>query len=1472
MLAFTRKCTFIVCFYILSLFGSLQSLAQVTENQTDAGTRIINYISSLCKDIEEKGKLVNTLTENDFSKLPIGIAREVGGATIVIAIDSAEWTVNGWFFNAYASITFPGTTNPVAFYARNIAFNKTGYAGTNQIRLVLAATQRFAVNDKLDINLPADGHNYIEFNCDGFKAINLKGEFIFSDGFLVPDERAASNATEVTATFEINTSDLNNIMASVSITPFKISGINELAFEVKNATVDYSDIVNPSGFSFPQGYQQAYGEDIKLWRGFYLQEVNVRMYGLSDDTTKVPTIGAHNLIIDDMGVSGLFTADNLAALKDGSANGWPLTIDHLHVQLMFNRVKGGGLGGAIEVPFLGDDPVAFTASVEQTEKYLNYRFSVATPDDKEFNTPFNAKIKIFKGSIIAIERVNGKLTPSALLHGDLTLEKDMLSVHNVKFQNLGLTTRKPYITSGEFSVITTKQDKTAGFPIHIDSISLKIYQGQFGIGFGVTINFMNSSDKSFSASTFVQVLVKQVDKDESYTNAEGAIATRKRQKWEFDKIKINTVALDCETQAFKLKGSLTVYDDDPVYGDGFSGNLTFRIDPVLSKGVKVNAYFGSKDTYRYWHLDAYVPIGSIMIFPPVLFMTGIMGGASYHMVRKQNFSMDFSKLNAPGAAPTGDEALVYVPDEKTGLAFMAGITLAVLREELVNGDIKLEIAFNTHGGLRYVQFDGSAFILSALNERDRSNSGSVPKAPIYVGMSMIYDNENDMFHANMRTYINLFGVLTGVGPNGLVGEAVMHFDKKDWYIYVGRPSQMFGIQILGFVSVQTYFMTGTLIEDLPLPPVEVQEIFEGIDLRLMRDGLATKGGKGLAAGFHFRIGFDSKDKLRPFYIQVAVGAGSDMMLRDYGNAQCEGRSGKVGINGWYASGQAYVFLEGRVGIRVKKKSFEILSLGAAALLQATLPNPAWMRGMIGGHYSVLGGLVKGKFNLKMVVGEQCEIINYGDELDDIKIISDLKPDENGGEASVFSAPQVAFNTPIDAQFSMIDARDKLNDYRIQLKEFTVSKDGSSINAKIQWNENKDVAVLRTAEILPPQATLKVLAKVYWEKKSDNGLWEAMKEETGGPIYYEIKEATFKTGDAPKYIPEENVAYSYPVKNQYNLYVKESNHGYVKLVGGQDYLFETTTKDGLSWDYIARFKDKKKGTVTEVPLIYETANANASFEMPDALAREAIYTLTFIKRPQSSGAVDKNVNRTEVTTASGDGNETSVASNTLEGAVTQDVESELYSTAFRTSQFGKFEEKIASLQNGNDIHDIAVGMTAIIFKRSTLKETFDDIELRGKDDSNPPLIQLTATADNPWMKDYVAPLIYNTYPVDKDVIIEWRKPEELGIKPLKGVVLLNDAGNYKLTDANVTSGFAPTKTGTVVLGYFVSYYATHDYSELLNKAGAIRANSSTIPAGVKHILSGTYSDLIKGYNYPVEISYTLPGATEPIFKKQVTIKY
>jgi len=1435
-----------------------------------------NAVISKCKVVQENCKTTTKLKENDLTSLPIGIAPQGCNGTTIIVIDSAYWgEKNGWFYSAYASVIIPGTTKPIAFAAKNIGFNGGVLSGSAQMKLVLVSPQSIKVNDNLTLELPADGHNYIEFDCDGFKTINLKGNFIFSDGLLKPDPDLAKGIKTVTASFEINTHDINNIMATITITPFRISGLDDVSFEVHNAVVDYSDIVNPSGFIFPQGYQQTYGADINLWRGFYLQDLTVRIKGLSGDSTanasKKPfSISARNLIIDDLGVSGIFTATDLIPLNEGSADGWPFSVDKLSAKIELNRLTGGSLEGYLGIPFLGDKPAGYSAMIEQENNNMNFRFAIAIPDSMVFQTPLSATIQLNKGSVIALEKKgNGKIIPSALLHGTITVG-GKLNAKGLAFQNLGLTTAKPYVTSGEFSTIGMGQSKGLGnFPLQINDIKLSIYQGEVALGFGLTLSFMNREDKPFGASTHLDILARMEEKQVTVSRDDGPTYTHTKHEWKFEKVKIRDIAIDVQTQAFTLKGSLTIYEDDPVYGNGFHGNVAFAIRKILEKGIKVNAYFGSKDDFRYWHLDAYVPVGQIPIFPPV-FLTGIQGGASYKMVRQQPLQPDFSQIGSVEGvnALQQKDYLVYIPDGKAGLGFLAGVSLVVANDNAINADVMFEVQFNQGGGLKYIRFDGSAFFLTPTKSRQRVKGGEAPKATILAQMSMLFDNDNDVFHSNLKTYINLAGVVNGIGPEGLVGEAVIHVDKHDWYTYIGRPSSMFGVNILGLATAQSYFMVGTKIENLPLPPSEVQEIFGDIDLRLMRDDLAAAGGKGFAAGVHFKIGFDSKDRLRPFYVMIAVGAGTDIMLRNYGNAQCVGRDGRLGINGWYASGQAYVFLTGKVGLRVKKKSFDIVSLGLVALLQANLPNPAWMRGMLAGRYSVLGGLVKGKFNLKFEIGEQCEMLQQGAEVADIVVIADIKPDPNSTDVNVFTAPQISFNTAIGQDFSMTDFQNNVNSYRIVLDEFTLSKDGTKIPGTIQWNASNDVAILKTAEILPPKSNLNVSAKIHWEKRSGNGLWEAV-HDNDNVVITETKETQFTTGEAPDFIPEENVAYSYPINYQYNLYINESGAGYVKLNYGQAYLFQAT-EGTTTWDYIARFRDNK-GKVSEVPLAYDVAQAQANFSFP-TLEKQAIYTMTFIKKPQSNGPVDQNVQRQQVTVDAGDGNEMTANSNTLAGTVTQNVEKEIYSSAFRASQFSTFGEKWLALGSGQDAFDVAKGNVAVIGKRMSITESFDDYELHGKEGMEP-LVQVVASPDNVWFKNVISPLLYDLYPYDNDITISWRKPDVLGIKPLKGVKLTGSVDPFKLTDSNVTAGKAPATSGSVLIGYYLSYYAYWDYNELLNKASAkYLDNWGSRPAGVKRLMTDTgYTDLLEG-SYPVDVKYTLPGAEKPNFTTQVSIKF
>lgn len=111
------------------------------------------------------------------------------------------------------------------------------------------------------------------------------------------------------------------------------------------------------------------------------------------------------------------------------------------------------------------------------------------------------------------------------------------------------------------------------------------------------------------------------------------------------------------------------------------------------------------------------------------------------------------------------------------------------------------------------------------------------------------------------------------------------------------------------------------------------------------------------------------------------------------------------------------------------------------------------------------------------------------------------------------------------------------------------------------------------------------------------------------------------------------------------------------------------------------------------------------------------------------------------------------------------------------------------------------------------------------------------------------------------------------KPLKGVKLTNDQGEYRLTDANVTAGSAPAKSGSIVFGYYLSWYGFKDFNDLRNQAAAKYLNDwSTAPAAAKNLLSaGGFVDLMSG-NYPIEITYSLPGTNQVTYKSQVSIKY
>lgn len=1421
-----------------------------SQANVDDTTAVTSKISATFEKIKGENKLVGEFKESDMASLPVGILKEINGKAYIIAIDKARFTPKGAFFDIYAQLTLPGTEEVLSFAAVNVAFSPGGIAAAAGTKLELVSSHNITISSKVDLVLPGDGSNYIEWDCNGFKSVNLKGQFEFDKGFLEPLNQKDQ---KVTASFQISASDLHNMLARIDITPFSIRGLKDFGFEVKEAVFDMSDMANPDGLVLSASDLAAWDGEPNLWTGFYMKKLNIFLpQELADSKGKRPVVSATNMTIDNNGVSGKFSAANIIKIGDASAGGWPLSVDYVEVQLKHNKLVGGSLKGDVSISFLGDDPLRYMAAIETRQNDTYYAFVLETTEDKTFKT-FLGDIHLFANSQVKIEKFKGQFIPSAVLHGRVDLNKGLLKAPGIAFQDLTVSTQKPYVHKGTLSLEGSVGFKIGNFQCGFDSLSIGFSSGKFAVGAQVRLSLMNSSDKGFSATTGITVLGSVQEEKETITNGTFTYE-RTHTRWKFDKLKVNSIAINCKTTAFQLEGKVELFDEHPVYGNGFKGKLALKL-PAMPMKIVAHAMFGAKDDYRYWHVDAFVPIRI-----PVA--TGfsirrLLGGLSYHMERPPvPDPYSIGESDSTGMKET-DELLTYVPSREAGLGFLAGVTIATDPTATVfNADVMLEMMFSTEGGLRYVQFDGTGYFFTHLAQK---NGEEAAQAPITAKVYIRYDNTNSSFHASVKTFININGTIKGTGPNNLAVEAIMHFEPGQWWMYVGRPSQMMGLTIAGLASVQSYFMAGTKVEDMPPPPREVTSALDVGSGNFMEKENAMSTGRGIGFGAHFKVAVSiGKDK-GLIYAFLGLGAGTDILLRDYGEARCKGSNGPIGINGWYASGQAYAYLQGRVGVRVKilgrKKEFDVLYLSAAALLQAKLPNPAWFRGAIGVEYSILGGLVKGKATMKFEVGSECEIVG-GKEID-IKIINDLQPGDLAKDISVFSSPQVAFNLAIGKSFSMMNNEDVVTTYQIKLDEFRLnSKKTGDIQGDIEWNEAKDAATLNFRDILPPDADLKASVKVHIEKWTGTS-WQPLTE--NGQIDYETKSVLFHTGTAPGNIPAENIAYSYPVHQQYNFHTKEYDHGYIKLKRGQPYLFTEKDNDG-SWKYFARF-ESGDGNVINAAVTYDLNNAQLNFEVPATLAAETVYRLGIVKTPANAVSVNDNV-AVQSTTINEDENETTVTEKTLKGVALAATETSLMESAFRTSKYASFREKMNATSNTMDLFDIATDYVPVIGKRFDSYETFDKFELRGDGNKTAPLLFARATPSNNWLQNKIIPLIYQSYPMDNDITIEQRDVKLLGSPPLLALgVYNNDPASYQLSGDAVNSGAAQTIPGRFRIMYFLSYVSYRDYQELLSKAVAkyySGNNRQAMPAGIQQLLGKPYPDIEINQHYSVELNYRLPG--------------
>ncbi|UKN01168.1 hypothetical protein K6119_15670 [Paracrocinitomix mangrovi] len=999
--AFSKKLLNYLLFLGINTYFVTNTLAQ----DTTQSHPMYDFVMSKTHAVEDPDKQVGTFDPDNAPSLPIGLVKKIGETKYIICIDSAYFLTDGAYFSAYMALEFPGGNKKIAFAAKDIKFNPEGIIGSEQSKLMLVSEHFIELGEHTKLRLPDDGRNYVSWSCNGFESVNLAGEFIFSKEILIPVGDTSQN---VTASFDINVQDLQNVMTTVDFSPFTVKGLSDFEFTVTEATVDMSDYENPN-VTLPQCYQETYPDDIKLWRGFHLKYLEVQLpekMSAHDDPTE---IYAQNMFIDEAGVTGTFGANNVLSVGEGDANGWGFSIDNINVGLTVNELTSGGMAGEIKVPIMNNNALDYSALISKNEitGKPDYLFS-ASPDQPMNIGGLFSKLTIDQSSTLSMTVKNDLFNPTLVLNGDWSLTNPNANFEGLDFQNVTLVTEFPYVTNGQFSLVPTPTDsssadstntqndpeqstaKMAKFPISINALQLGVNNGDIGIQANVGLSLGDTAKTDITVSSGFSIFART----ETVNNKPSLV---------FDRFNIQTIEIDLNTNAFGLKGLINFMDDHPIYGDGFEGGIDLTIPKVLGDKNPIVMYtvFGKVNGYKYWAVDVTAPMplptaikgyaDGVRVGTSVV-LTQISGGLSWHMDNTRSVQTIMDKVKSP---VTYENAFSpdYIPDNTKSIGFSAGVgfryqpvgTESEVSEKLLNGEVIFQIEFNSNGGLSNVLLAGNAYGFAKKSEILSSQAKKYAKGTIAVG----YDCDNKIFDLQMTADAQFEGALTASIWSQL------YISPSLWYFNFGKPSARCYANALNFATLDAYFMVGQNLEPMPPPPPQVSSVLGGLGNG--RDNNAIVNGTGFATGASLMVavggGYKKVFNKWHAYADAYFGAGFDLTMVKYASGtHCSGMTEPIGANLWYMQGQLYAYggmsagaakleLDSNDNIQYDQygnpiilNNFTVISASMAMLLQGQFPNPSYVYGGINLQANIFN-----IFNLNVTMdfdyGTTCQIIN-----------------------------------------------------------------------------------------------------------------------------------------------------------------------------------------------------------------------------------------------------------------------------------------------------------------------------------------------------------------------------------------------------------------------------------------------------------------------------------------------------------------
>lgn len=1349
-----------------NLFKKRGSLASVNEGdwlgifkqaKTDANlTAYLNgdeYINGIHRAfyVEALGLAKNSdafFTSANPELMPIDISNlPSDGRTYSVWLDNIQFTASNATLDAYFILELPNSGKKIAFSALGVQFSPFGLLNTPSIKLQLASDVKVRLNNAVQLTLKANANTFVVFDCNGYGGVELDLDVEVCRKYVKPLDPGTlavlPDPERVHTQFHLFLPTIDELYFEVNIDPFVITGIEDFKWIINGIVVDFSDTRSPQNLP-PQGYASPFANAngfSPLWRGIYMAQLTVQMPNQFNNGAGPLNVGVEKVLIDNMGVSGKVFASPLLSLAEGNAGGWAFSVDTFSLTVLANQPVNAGFNGVVHVPiFSGSQgacntgaPVAndcfkYKAFIEPSpeEGHPVYRMTVNTGASNWCVNMWKAgQVTINSGSQIDMLIENGQFKVSATLSGKVKITEPLsgnidIGIPEITFQNLIIKNESPYFTSGTwgFPFPNTIGASFGGFGLHISKIAMDDNAVNPALTFNAGFKI---SDDSIGLKADGSFLIK------GHLNTIAG-----RQRWVYESFQVTDIQVNGSFPGVeKIEGKLTFYEGHATYGTGWRGGVVLVVKGLAE--VSAVAQFGRIKTpteYKYFFVDALACLDKG--FGGALKLKGFGGGVYYHMNRPAQSMPLTSGCTGNPAIPAGLgqslSGLQYTPDISKGLGIKATVAIAAaVKESAFSGNATLELLFNAGGGLSDLWIYGNARFMEAPNVEAATDTLAPSGSAVGATLDIHFDFNNDVMHGELDVYLNVAGgSVHGSGPNGLMAHAVMHIENKVgglWFIKIGTPEKRAGLvvhlPVVGEVgNIGAYLQIGKELDQMPAIPSEIASITGAEGSAGLSTLMGTSKREGASGGNGFLFGADmSIGKKRMeyliFYAGLRARLGFDIALLNYGsNAICQNTGAPVGINGWYASGQLYAGLWGEMGINVKvfgkRKEFTIFDIAVAASLQASLPNPFWAKGAVGGDYDLLGGIIKGHCNFDVTFGEKCQIVGADNPLDVVAVVQRISPENGTSPVIVDCKPEIYFNFPMGETFSLNDPNGNSISYKATLESAKIKYYGLDLSAEIKWAADRRSLILEPEWILPGNDTIDVVILSHVDS-------------SGITIYEEERIARLATGPGLKHIPASNVQGSYPSDGQFNFFSDQiqDRTGYILLKHGQPDLF---WKNDNSEKMVVRFK-AHCGAETDVPLEYDGIQEKIEFEIPQGFFTPGgIYRMQVVQK----GKVLSNPN-------AGGAGERPGGGGCLE--FTDPEEVVLYTAYFRTSQYSSFGAKMTAWNNAKTITSSYNSI-----KAEASIEPFDPSELNSMGDGQ---IDLRAVlTGNTWYNDQIKPKLYN----------------------------------------------------------------------------------------------------------------------------------